>query len=94
MGDYSEVVVVRDERNRVACPYCGGEISYLLSYSKVYEAYRFDGEDYVRDESADVTDVVGETSYVCPRCREVVALDEDLARKLLGKEVDVSNLQD
>jgi len=68
------------ERNRAACPHCGGEISYLLSYS--------------RDESADVTDVVGETSYVCPRCREVIAWDEDLARKLLGKGVDVSNVQD
>ncbi|MEM3952781.1 MAG: hypothetical protein QXP74_05170 [Nitrososphaerota archaeon] len=36
------------------CPVCGKDIRYLLNYYRVYEAYIYDCEEYIRDSSRDM----------------------------------------
>lgn len=50
------------------CPRCGRDIRYLLSYCKVYEAYIYNGEEYVMDSSRDIIDTISDIKYVCLYC--------------------------
>ncbi|MEM0079311.1 MAG: hypothetical protein QW118_03675 [Nitrososphaerota archaeon] len=57
-----------------ACPICGKDIRYLLNYCKVYEAYIYDGEEYIRDRFRDMMDDTGDVEYICPEYLSILFL--------------------
>ncbi|MEM3399042.1 MAG: hypothetical protein QW724_03790 [Nitrososphaerota archaeon] len=70
------------------CPRCGKDLGYLLNYCKVYEAYIYDGEEYVRDSSKDITDTINDVEYICPECLETLFHDEGEADRFLEGSED------
>ncbi|MEM4544277.1 MAG: hypothetical protein QXE61_04195 [Nitrososphaerota archaeon] len=58
---------------------------YLLNYNKVYEAYLYDGEEYIRDRSRDMMDDIGDVEYICPECLSVLFYDEEEADRFLKR---------
>ncbi|MEM0451693.1 MAG: hypothetical protein QW655_07155 [Nitrososphaerota archaeon] len=67
------------------CPRCGKNMRYLLNYNKVYEAYLYDGEEYIRDRSRDMMDDIGDVEYICPECLSVLFYDEEEADRFLKR---------
>ncbi|MEM2548735.1 MAG: hypothetical protein QW810_07810 [Nitrososphaerota archaeon] len=58
---------------------------YLLNYNKVYEAYLYDGEEYIRDRFRDMMDDIGDVEYICPECLSVLFYDEEEADRFLKR---------
>ncbi|MEM3398226.1 MAG: hypothetical protein QW724_00605 [Nitrososphaerota archaeon] len=56
------------------CPRCGKDLGYLLNYCKVYEAYIYSGEEYVRDSSKDITDNIDYVGYIYVRMLRNIVL--------------------
>ncbi|MEM2773372.1 MAG: hypothetical protein QXX82_03095 [Nitrososphaerota archaeon] len=67
------------------CPICGKNIRYLLNYYRVYEAYIYDGETYLRDSSRDMMDDIGDVEYMCPECLSILFYDEEEADRFLKR---------
>ncbi|MCF8884220.1 MAG: hypothetical protein L4877_00295 [Aigarchaeota archaeon] len=67
------------------CPRCGKNMRYLLNYNKVYEAYLYDGEEYIRDRFRDMMDDIGDVEYICPECLSVLFYDEEEADRFLKR---------
>ncbi|MEM0079124.1 MAG: hypothetical protein QXL40_04465 [Nitrososphaerota archaeon] len=67
------------------CPRCGKNMRYLSNYNKVYEAYLYDGEEYIRDRSRDMMDDIGDVEYICPECLSVLFYDEEEADRFLKR---------
>jgi len=70
------------------CPICSKNIRYLLNYCKVYEAYIYNGEEYIRDRSRDITDPISDVEYVCPECLETLFYKEEEADRFLEGSED------
>lgn len=65
------------------CPKCERELDHLLSQQYDTVTYEFDGENY--EEVDREADTINEPVYLCPWCREVLAVGEVEAKKILGR---------
>ena len=65
------------------CPRCGKEVYYLVVYSKSWDFYLFDGEEYDHRESIPIR----KDEFHCPQCAEVLFTDEGDAKEFFSKKV-------
>ena len=66
------------------CPKCGQELDHLLSQQYDLVTYQFDGGNYTEVDRR--ADTINEPVYLCPSCREVLAVGEIEAKKYWGGE--------
>jgi uncharacterized protein YlaI len=60
------------------CPNCGKPVSYLICVVSEVSEYVYDKDGYERLKESE------KEEFLCPECKEIVALNEDEANEALG----------
>jgi len=60
------------------CPLCGKPVSYLVCIVSEVSEYVYDKDGYERLKESE------KEEFLCPECKEVVALNEDEANEVLN----------